>query len=76
MMRETFYLFATATLLTLGAGAAVAQDKTPPDTSVRALEPPVDVRSKQLRSQRKPMLHAGSHRSSRHRAVSASMSRH
>ncbi|WP_158810879.1 hypothetical protein [Beijerinckia sp. L45] len=76
MMRKTIYVFATAALLTVAAGSAFAQDKTPPDTSVRALEAPADVRKKQLRSQNKPMkMHHAYHRP-RHRTVSASIPRH
>lgn len=77
-MRKTIYLIATATLLALNAGAAFAQEETPPDTSVRALEAPVDVRQKQLRAQHDPMAmhHAARHHIPRHRTVSASIPRH
>ncbi len=40
-------VFLSAALLVTAAGAVHAQDHTPPDTSVKTLEPPVDVRKSQ-----------------------------
>jgi hypothetical protein len=42
-MRRTFLLISTAAFLSIGAAAANAQEFTRPDTSLRALEPTVDL---------------------------------
>jgi hypothetical protein len=50
---------ATLAILAATHGAAVAQSRTPPDTSVRALEPPADVRRQQLGQQTPPATNSG-----------------
>ncbi len=42
-MSRFLLLVGVAALLTASAQPVLAQNKTPPDTSVRALEPPIDV---------------------------------
>ncbi len=59
-MRKIMVLSAaTLTLLGAASATAVAQNRTPPDTSVKALEPPIDVRRDQLRAQTPPAANSG-----------------
>lgn len=59
-MRRNFILVGTAVILSLGtATVAFAQEQTVPNTSVRNLEPPADVRGKQIRAEHPAMSQEG-----------------
>lgn len=47
-MRKKILIATVIALMPFGASLAMAQEQTPPDTSVRALEVPQDVRPYQL----------------------------